>query len=110
MIITRKENFLLIENEADSITEFATQLTKDHEELGEHNIIIDLSKYKDLDPKSLMVFLELSKLYREKNKSFVLVNNALGIDELPEELIVVPTINEGEDLIQMEEIQRDLGF
>lgn len=43
-------------------------------------------------------------------KSFVLVSNAVTIDELPEEIIVVPSLKEAEDLIQMDEIQRDLGI
>jgi hypothetical protein len=29
---------------------------------------------------------------------------------VPEELLVVPTLTEAEDIIQMEEIERDLGF
>ncbi|MEG1239581.1 MAG: ribonuclease Z, partial [Flavobacterium sp.] len=31
-------------------------------------------------------------------------------DEVSEEIIVVPTLQEGFDIIEMEEIERDLGF
>ena len=52
----------------------------------------------------------IPNLLKTKKKSFVLINDAVGIDELPDELIVVPTLQEAEDMIQMDEIQRDLGF
>lgn len=39
-----------------------------------------------------------------------MVNTALSRDEIPDELLIVPTIHEAEDLIDMEEIERDLGF
>lgn len=109
MKVTRKENYLLIENESDSLTEFTSELTRQHAEFNE-NLVVDLSKYKDLDQSSFLGFLEISNLHRKENKSFVLVNNSVGIDDLPEELIVVPTLQEAEDMIQMDEIQRDLGF
>jgi hypothetical protein len=32
------------------------------------------------------------------------------MDEIPDELIIVPTIQEAQDVIGMEEIERDLGF
>ena len=42
--------------------------------------------------------------------SFVVVGSGFNIDIFPEKLNVVPTIKEAEDVIEMEEIQRDLGF
>jgi hypothetical protein len=38
------------------------------------------------------------------------VNNAINFDDIPEEMIVVPTLEEARDIIEMEEIERDLGF
>jgi len=32
------------------------------------------------------------------------------MDEIPYEMIVVPTLQEAGDIIEMEEIERDLGF
>lgn len=109
MKVTRKENYTLIKNDSDSLTEFTSELTKNHDKFKE-NLVIDLSKYNDLDQRSFLGFLEISNLHKEEHKSFVIVNNSVGIDELPEELIVVPTLQEAEDMIQMDEIQRDLGF
>jgi len=40
----------------------------------------------------------------------VIVNNAVDIDEVPSEMTVVPTLQEAFDIVEMEEIERDLGF
>ena len=42
--------------------------------------------------------------------SFVIVATNVSIDEIDEKLIVVPTLQEARDIIEMEEIERDLGF
>jgi hypothetical protein len=54
--------------------------------------------------------LTLSNTHRALKKSLVLVNAAVSTDEIPDELLVVPTLHEAEDVIDMEEIERDLGF
>ncbi|CAL66812.1 hypothetical protein [Christiangramia forsetii] len=110
MKTAKKENFLLIENENDSLTDFSSELTKHHNDIENENIVVNLIRYKDIAADRLLAFLEISNLHRKANKSFVLVNDAVGIDELPEELVVVPTLQEAEDMIQMDEIQRELGF
>ena len=110
MKTARKENFLLITNDNGSITEFSSELTKHHSDIEKENVVVDLRADKDLSMDHLMAFLEISNLHRNNHKSFVLVNDAAGIDELPDELVVVPTLQEAEDMIQMDEIQRDLGF
>lgn len=107
---TRQESFLIIENEGEELTEFISELTRRENEISEDNLIIDLSNYKDLTAENLLGFMEFSSLHQNRNKSFVIVNDAVGIDDLPDELVVVPTMQEAEDMIQMDEIQRDLGF
>lgn len=110
MRTSRKENFLLIENEGDSFTSFASELTTHHNDFKDENVVIDLRNFENATSEYLLAFLELSNVHRNENKSFVLVNEVVSIDELPEELIVVPTLQEAEDMVQMDEIQRDLGF
>lgn len=106
----KKENFLLIKNDADSLTDFSSELTKHHEDIKNENVVVNLLDHKDIEADSLLAFLEISNFHRNQNKSFVIVNDVVGIDELPDELVVVPTLQEAEDMIQMDEIQRDLGF
>lgn len=110
MKTSRKENFLLIVNEDSSLANFASELTKHHSDFKNDNVVVDLTSVNDTTSDHLMAFLEISNVHRNENKSFVLVNDSVSIDELPEELVVVPTLQEAEDMIQMDEIQRDLGF
>ena len=106
----QKENFLLIQNDSASLTEFTSKITKHHHDFKDKNVIVDLHELKELQSEELLAFLEISNIHRSENKSFVIVNESFGIDDLPEELIVVPTMQEAEDMIQMDEMQRDLGF
>lgn len=106
----RKENYLMIECETDSLTDFSSELTKQHSTFKNENVVVDLIGFTEIKTDQLLAFLEISNLHRKESKSFVLVNKAVGIDDLPEELVVVPTLQEAEDMIQMDEIQRDLGF
>jgi len=110
MQISKKENFLLIENENNSLTDFSSKLTKGHNDIKTENVVVDLRSFNNITSGELLAFMELSNLHRAENKSFVLVSAGVGIDELPEELVVVPSLQEAEDMIQMDEIQRDLGF
>jgi hypothetical protein len=47
-------------------------------------------------------------MHRKANKSFVLVTDKVSYDEIPDEISLVPTIQEAMDLIEMEDIERDL--
>jgi hypothetical protein len=71
---------------------------------------VDILKYGELTLEELLSFLKLSNMHRKNKKSFVIANDAINIDRVPEELQVVPTLREAEDIVQMEEIERDLGF
>lgn len=110
MKTTEKENYILLENDRESITEFSSYITKHHKDYKDHNLVIDLLKYDEPDPEIVLAFLEISNLHRTNKKSFVIANKAVSIDKIPDELIVVPTIQEAEDMIQMDEIERELGF
>ena len=42
--------------------------------------------------------------------SFVIVFDGLNFDDVPDEIIIVPTLEEAKDVIEMENIEKDLGF
>lgn len=107
---TKKDGYILIRIQKESITEFATKLTQHYEGFKNGNVVVDILKKGELELDELLSFLELSNIHRSEKKSFVIVNDTINIDRVPEELVVVPTLREAEDIIQMEEIERDLGF
>ena len=56
---------------------------------------------------------ELSPLiqeHKQRDHSFVIVDQVARIADYPENISVAPTLEEAHDLIEMEEIERDLGF
>ncbi|TDN82404.1 hypothetical protein DET49_12457 [Salegentibacter sp. 24] len=110
MKISEKENYILIEPLEAPVVNFVSSLTRRHSEFNNKNIMVSLLAYHSLQKEEVMGFLEISKAHQQNNKSIVLVSNAISIDELPEEIVVVPSLKEAEDLIQMDEIQRDLGL
>ena len=110
MNIEKREKYLLIIDDKDSITDFTSRLTTNHHQFETENVIVDILKYGALKLEELLGFLELSTVHRANKKSFVIANDAINIDKIPEELIVVPTLREAEDIIQMEELERELGF
>ncbi|HLW14171.1 MAG TPA: hypothetical protein VKX30_01580 [Flavobacteriaceae bacterium] len=74
------------------------------------NVILDLSNLTELQLSDLLTFQELSDLHTNAKYSFVIVNDAINHNDLPETLHVTPTLQEAKDIVAMEEIERDLGF
>jgi hypothetical protein len=56
------------------------------------------------------MFSDLSKLHKKGKKSFVMVAENIDFNAVPKALVVVPSVLEAHDIIEMEEIERDLGF
>ena len=111
MIVTEKENYTILGDEENGVKSFASFLDfiipKAH---SDKNLVIDLLKYEELTLEQLLYFLAISNEQRAAQKSFVIVNKGMNIDGVPEEIMVVPTLGEAKDVIELEEIQRDLGF
>ena len=111
MQVDKKEYYTILGDSKDDVLNFASYLEfivpKAYKE---DNLVIDIVKYDSLTLPELLSFLVLSNKQRAAKKSFVLVNKALKIDKIPEEIMVVPTVEEAKDVIDLEEIQRDLGF
>ncbi|GAA0871011.1 hypothetical protein GCM10009117_01560 [Gangjinia marincola] len=110
MKIEKKEKYTLIKDEKDNLANFAGYLTGRIEEFKDQNLVIDLLKYDEAELTDLLNFLEVSVIHRRKKRSFVMLNISLSTSEIPNELLIVPTLQEAEDIIAMEEIERDLGF
>jgi hypothetical protein len=105
-----KDNYIILSDEKDDVEDFANYLTRIQDRFKDQNVVIDIQKYGELKLDQLLMFLKLSFAHRKGEKSFVIVNDTINIDSVPEEIHVVPTCQEAEDLIGLEEIERDLGF
>ena len=105
------DRYTVLIDERDSASNFASFLERIvPEKFEDQNLIVDLDKYDSLTLPDLLMFLKLSTYHRSTKHSFVIVNNAVPIDDVPLEMTVVPTMQEAFDIVEMEEIERDLGF
>jgi len=105
-----KDNYIIFRDEKEDVNDFAEFLTRIQDRFKDKNIVIDIIKYGELTLEELLMFLKISITHRKGKKSLVIVNDTINIDSIPEEIYVVPTLQEAEDLIGLEELERDLGF
>jgi hypothetical protein len=110
MKITRKEEFIILEDNENNLVNFAENITENYSEYRNDNVVIDLLKNEKFELKDALLFLEISKIHHLGKKSFVIVNSSVSMDVIPDELIVVPSLLEAGDIIKMEELERELGF
>lgn len=110
MKISRDKNYALIVSTETTFSNFIEAFNKQKlGEVSEHKII-QLSENLNTTVKDLSIFLEIANTQRINGISFVIVCKGIDIDDIPDEINVVPTINEAEDVLEMEAIERDLGF
>ncbi len=111
MRTSRSEKYIVLVDQHNDLVKFAHYLERIVPlKYEDHNVVVDLLKYKNMDLSKLLVLLKLSNYHRSTKHSFVIVNDAMNIDDIPEEMIVVPTLDEAGDIVEMEEIERDLGL
>ncbi|MDT7827310.1 ribonuclease Z [Pricia sp. S334] len=93
-----------------SLQKFLKNLNEGFPKIKNDHIIVNLFSFSNLTTDDLMEFYQLSDTHRKAEKSFVLVTDKVPYDQVPEALIVVPTLQEAQDIIEMEEIERDLDL
>lgn len=106
---TKGHTITIKDTEGDS-NAFLLKVTSQHTSYKNHNLILDLTHDKTVDLKAIKSFAALSKKHKSEKKSFVIVAQDVDFNEIPAALLVVPTLLEAHDMIEMEEIERDLGF
>lgn len=110
MIFDKENNITLITQEKSTIVEFVKKLQATYPKFKNDNVIINLSVLKKISLQDIIEFLEISNKHRSAKHSFVIVTEQANLDEMPDEILVVPTLKEAYDVIEMEEMERDLGF
>lgn len=110
MKLIEKKDYKILKDDNHDVSGFADKMTKSHSEFEHSNLVIDLLDHNELTVKELLMFLEMANIHSRHRRSFVIVNNNFSIDEIPEELIVVPSLQEAEDIVRMEEMERDMDI
>jgi hypothetical protein len=110
MIIDRDGNITIIAQEKASVKTLVNNIEVGYHKYKEYHLIVRLSSLEKIVLEDVIEFLRLSNNHRREKKSFVIVTSQADLDQMPDELAIVPTIQEAYDIIEMEDIERDLGF
>jgi len=110
MIFDKDGNISIITQEKVSIVELVKKLDVIYSRFKNDNIIVNLTSLKTLTTQDVVEFLNISNQHRKAKQSFVIVTDKIKLEDIPDELVIVPTMQEAYDIIEMEEIERDLGF
>jgi len=110
MIFDKDGNIAIITQEKLSTQEFVKRLDSEYQRFKNDNVVINLTTIDEISLEEIVEFLQVSNRHRSAKHSFVIVTDMVDFDEMPDEIIVVPTMQEAYDIIEMEEIERDLGF
>lgn len=109
-IVVTPNSPVLSANIAATISEFCTKQL----EQPIRNVILNLSQTTTIEPDAALSLARTQQQAYEKNASFVIcclqpgVETQLDSTELLETLNITPTESEAWDIVQMEEIEREL--
>ncbi len=110
MIISQDGNISIITQEKFTVVELVKKLEALYPKFKNNNIVVVLTALEPMTLEKIVEFLQISNIHRKAKHSFVIVSDKINLDEVPDELVVVPTQQEAFDIIEMEEMERDLGF
>lgn len=110
MIFDKDGNITIITQENESTIEMVKKIEVLYERYKNDNIVVNLTSLHKITLPEIVEFLQISNTHRRAKHSFVIVTSRINLDETPDEIVVVPTMQEAYDIIEMEEIERDLGF
>ena len=107
MTIEHHNSIAVITQKKTSLTEFSTKFSLLYERFKVDDIVLNL---KDTSIGSLDLLIAISKKHRLLNHSFVIVSPHLNQNDFEDDFIIVPTLQEAYDFIEMDLLSRDLGI
>lgn len=110
MKVDQKGHTTIIKDTEGDTNLFLSKLTEQYNTFKNTNLILDITHDKSVDLEAIKAFTDLSKKHNKGKKSLIIVADGVDFNDVPQSLQVVPTILEAHDMIEMEEIERDLGF
>ena len=105
-----QSNYNLITSTENTFKAFFDAFVSEKLDQPKTHIFLQLSENLNTTIQDLSLFLKIAASYRSNGMSFVVICNGIDIDDVPDEINVVPTLTEAEDVLEMEEIERDLDF
>lgn len=109
MKVETRKDICIIRDDQQDLTNFLMKLTHEYKTFEKQHLIVDVSAHGNVAVKQANAFLPLSTSHKKARKSFVLVIDT-DFNKASAKLSLVPTLQEAFDTIELEEIERDLGF
>jgi len=110
MIFEINYNIAIVHQNQSSVLSLNQEFEQNFELLQSKHVILCLDETQQLNKEFLSAISDLSNKFENNNRSFVVVSAALSSDDWPEDIVLAPTQQEAKDIIEMDEMQRDLGF
>jgi hypothetical protein len=110
MKIEKKDTYTLISCDENSLKKFQNSLFEKINDFETAHLILQISDEVQVNNKEFSLFLNLATHKQQNKTSFIIINSYIRSDDFPEYLNVVPTLQEAEDILEMEAIERSLGF
>ncbi len=89
---------------------FFKEFIDNYTNFKDENLILDFSDNPNIGLKEILLFSQICDKHKKNGKSFVFLSKVEQIDDFPNNIIAVRTQQEAEDVIELEEIERDLGI
>lgn len=110
MKVDQKGHTTIIKDTQGDLPAFIDKIISHHNAYQAQNLILDLTTHSNIKIAQLKALQPLMTLQKKQKKSLVTVIEGLNYNEVPEKYNVVPSLLEAHDIIEMDEIERDLGF
>jgi len=110
MLIEKKTAFTLITSDEKTFSEFYNNFLLEEKKHTKEHLILHISNNINANIKDFLLFLEIAKNKKQNGTSFVIINSNINIDDFPDHLNITPTLQEAEDVLDMENMERTLGF
>ncbi|WP_130733691.1 ribonuclease Z [Flavobacterium sp. J27] len=110
MKVDKKGHTTILKETKGDVKAFIENVSNQYASYKDQNLILDVSQDKKVSIQDIIHFKDLAKKHQKSKKSFVIVTDSVEFNKVPDQLTVVPSLLEAHDIIEMEEIERDLGF
>lgn len=116
MIVNKTKSFTTLKpefeggNKGGKKNSFFKEFNENYTNFKKENLILDFSDDLNIDSEEILLFSQTCDEHRKNGKSFIFVCKGVDFENLPDNIIIVPTHQEAADIIELEEIERDLGI
>ena len=108
MLIEKEDTYTLLIADENNFEKFFQNFHNTLNSLKEEHLLIRFFDKINISIKEILLFLDVANDKRESGTSFVVIVKGIDIDDIPDEINVVPTLTEAIDVLEMDVMERDL--